>query len=280
MSRTVRYGELLVGVEGAALFRHLLDGDDEFAQRRVDAIRGFAARLDQDPLATAMAVPELSVAEGYAAWAPIYDEMSNALIEAEEPLVDAVVRDLPPGSALDVACGTGRHAVRLAAAGHDTVGVDGSRAMLDIARAKATAARFALGDLTRLPVTDASIDLANCALALTHLADPTPAIAELARVLRPGGRVVLTDAHPTFVAIQGKALFPAGQGLAYVRNHPHGHGTYLRAFRAVGFSVVDCVEQPLVMDASTGMFAEVAEAATALYDTIPAVLLWSLVRER
>ena len=124
MARTVRYGELLLGVEGAALFKRLLDGSDEFMQGRVDAIRRLAAEFDGERLSFGFEVPELDVADGYAAWAPVYDAMENALIRAEEPLVAAVTSDLPIGTALDAACGTGRHAAWLAAAGHATTGID------------------------------------------------------------------------------------------------------------------------------------------------------------
>jgi ubiquinone/menaquinone biosynthesis C-methylase UbiE len=162
------------------------------------------------------------------------------------------------------------------AAGHETVGIDATPAMLDIARTRAPGAQFRLGDLTALPVGDADFDFAICALALAHLRDPAPAIAELARAVRPGGRIVLTDAHPTFVTIQGQATFPTPGGLAFVRNHPVMIGAYLAAFRASGLTVLDCLEGSLVTDFSQGMFAEAADAATALFEGVPVALVWSL----
>src|SRR5580765_1980915 len=108
MGRTVRLGELLIGVEGAALFRRLLDCDQEFADARVGAMRRLLADWDEPLVSMGVEVPELDVTEGYTAWAPRYDEMENALIDAEEPLVESVTRDLPVGRALDAACGTGR----------------------------------------------------------------------------------------------------------------------------------------------------------------------------
>ena len=94
--------------------------------------------------------------------------------------------------------------------------------------------------------------------------------------MRPGGRIVLSDAHPTFVTIQGQATFPTPGGLAFVRNHPITVGTYLAAFRECGLTVVDCLEASLVGDFSQGLFAEAADAATALFDGIPVALVWSL----
>jgi len=277
VNRTIRYGDLLLGVEGASLFRHLLDEDDEFRRRRVDAIRRWAHDFDDERLSTDFDVPEWDVAEGYAAWAPPYDSVANALIDAEEPLVESVLRDVPAGVALDAACGTGRQARRLTASGHATVGIDASPEMLGVARLSETGATFAIGDLMGLPVADGCFDVPICSLALTHLTDPAPAIAELARVVRHGGRIVVTDAHPTFVTIQGQALFPTSRGLASVRNYVHLHGTYLRAFAAAGLEVLACLEAPMVI-ATSGMFAEVADAVTPLWDGVPGVLLWSLCK--
>jgi ubiquinone/menaquinone biosynthesis C-methylase UbiE len=272
----VSLGELYLGTEGAALFRHLLDGEDGFVLDRVSAIRSLVAQLDDPKLSTAMPVPELDVDEGYTAWSAVYDVMTNALIRAEELIVQSATANLPPGRALDAACGTGRHAAWLAAAGHETKGIDATEAMLEIARAKVPTATFRQGDFEALPFDDDSFDFAICALALTHRPDPTTAICELARVVRPGGQVVLTDAHPAFVLIQGQALFPAGRGFAFVRNYAHLHSTYLRAFRAAGLAVDECLESEMDGDFSGGLLEPVADAAAGLWSGIPVALVWSL----
>ena len=150
--------------------------------------------------------------------------------------------------------------------------------MLAVAREKVPAARFELGELTGLPTEDKSFDLAVCALALTHLADPAPAIGELARSVRPGGRVVISDAHPTLVLIQGQGLFPHRGGFAFVRNHVHLHGAYLAAFAAAGLAVESCDEVPMAGDYRAGLFAGAAEAAASIWDDLPAALVWTLER--
>jgi SAM-dependent methyltransferase len=276
MVRPVRIEEVYLGLEGTALLRHLLDGSDEFVARRAAAMRQRLAELDRQP--PAADVPELDVDAGYEAWAPSYDTMTNDLIVAEEPVVAAAVGGLGAGRALDAACGTGRHSASLVSAGHETLGVDRSPAMLAVAREKVPEARFELGELTALPTDDKSFDLAVCALALTHLTDPVPAIAELARSVRPGGRVVISDAHPMFVLIQGQALFPRPGGLAFVRNHVHLHGTYLAAFAAAGLAVRSCDEVPMATDFTRGLFAGAAEATAAIWHELPAALVWTLER--
>ena len=271
-------GELWLGVEGTALLRSVLDGDDTFVASRLDAIRRLVESGEEGPFALRAEVPELDVDEGYAAWAPIYDEISNFLIRAEEPLVEMALDGAALGVALDAACGTGRHAARLVARGHRTIGVDRSEAMLAIARSKAPAVDFRIGELTHLPLDSRSVDVAVCALALTHLADPNPAIAELARVVRPGGRVVISDAHPVFVLIQGQAMFPHRGAFAFVRNHVLLHGTYLRAFRTARLEVLDCAEAPIEADFTKGLMAGAADAAAALWRDMPVALVWTLER--
>jgi ubiquinone/menaquinone biosynthesis C-methylase UbiE len=279
VTRNVSIGEVWLGIEGAALLRSVVDGDDAFVADRIEGIRALIAQLGDGPFKLAGPVPELDIDAGYQAWAPIYDEMSNALIRAEEPLVEAALADVVPGHALDAACGTGRHAARLVAANHVTVGVDRSEAMLAKARAKLSGVGFRRGELTALPVDSASMDVVTCALALTHLADPTPAIMELARAAKPGARVVISDAHPIFVMIQGQALFPHAGGFAFVRNHVHTHGTYLRAFQQSGLEVLDCMEAPMDADFSQGIITSgAAEAAAGLWDNVPVALVWSLAR--
>ncbi|MBA3281215.1 MAG: class I SAM-dependent methyltransferase [Acidimicrobiia bacterium] len=90
------------------------------------------------------------------------------------------------GAALDAACGTGWNAAHPEELGYEVIGVDATEAMLEVARNKVSRATFRLGNLESLPVADASVDVITCSLALTHVAEITPAIAEMARVRGPG----------------------------------------------------------------------------------------------
>lgn len=96
----------------------------------------------------------------------------------------------------DLACGTGVLAAELAPCVARVVAVDQSEAMLAAARerlAGASNVELRLGDLEALPLPAASCDAALLLLALTHVAEPPLALAELRRVLRPGGRAVVVD---------------------------------------------------------------------------------------
>jgi ubiquinone/menaquinone biosynthesis C-methylase UbiE len=279
--RQVQHGDLAVAVAGLALHRTYLSGtDDEVAAIR-SALRRACDALDAD--AAGLPIEELPAAEGYAAWAATYDgNGSDLMYEFEERAVRTLLDELPRGSALDAACGTGRHLSYLEARGHRISGFDGSPEMLAVARGKAPAAELAVGTLDAIPWTDGSFDVVVCALALAHLPDLTPAIAELARVLRPGGRLVISDPHPTRVLLDGQALFFATPAAgAFVRNHVHLHGEYLDAFRAAGLIVRRCVE-PVVAPRSgplRDLLGSIPEQVALLaYGGIPMALVWELAR--
>jgi demethylmenaquinone methyltransferase/2-methoxy-6-polyprenyl-1,4-benzoquinol methylase len=109
--------------------------------------------------------------------------------------------ELGPGdTALDVCCGTGDLALELARAvgpAGSVVGCDFSEQMLDLARAKADTAaapvRFEWADALQLPYEDRSFDAATVGFGVRNLADLDRGLAEMARVLRPGGRMVILE---------------------------------------------------------------------------------------
>jgi ArsR family transcriptional regulator len=112
--------------------------------------------------------------------------------------LSALVALLPPGwTVADLGCGTGALAAALAPAVARVVGVDQSADMLRAARRRTAAlpnVELRRGSLEALPVDDASCDAALLVLSLGWVADPGRALAEAARVVRPGGRLVVVDA--------------------------------------------------------------------------------------
>jgi ubiquinone/menaquinone biosynthesis C-methylase UbiE/DNA-binding transcriptional ArsR family regulator len=99
----------------------------------------------------------------------------------------------------DLGCGTGHLAQALAPFVGRVIAVDASAAMLRAAKARIgdlANVEIRRGDLEELPVTDATLDAALLVLVLPYLAEPALAIAEAARVLKPGGRLLVTDLMP------------------------------------------------------------------------------------
>lgn len=99
----------------------------------------------------------------------------------------------------DLGCGTGPMAAMLAPYVKQVIGVDNSPPMLKAARKRVgdmPNVDLRRGDLSSLPIDDASVDAALLVLALTYVNDPAVAIAESARILRPGGRVIIVDLLP------------------------------------------------------------------------------------
>ncbi|WP_089157135.1 class I SAM-dependent methyltransferase [Micromonospora sp. NBS 11-29] len=100
-----------------------------------------------------------------------------------------------PGRCLDLCCGTGAHAAELRRLGWTPVGVDLSGGQLRHAAARLPVVR---GDATALPFADGAVPAVACVLAHTDMPDYPAAIAEAARVLAPGGRLVHLGVHPCF----------------------------------------------------------------------------------
>jgi demethylmenaquinone methyltransferase/2-methoxy-6-polyprenyl-1,4-benzoquinol methylase len=113
---------------------------------------------------------------------------------------------------VDLACGTGDLCRELAAASLRPIGVDLSFGMLAAAR---TEAPLVQADALRLPLPDASIDGLTCGFALRNLVDLAGSLAEVGRVLRPGGRIALLE-----VAEPESRLLRWGHGVYFGRVVP------------------------------------------------------------
>lgn len=277
MADEFRQGHYILGIEGLALLRAGARRSFYGLDARADEIREIVSHLDKPPYSERRDLPEVGVDAGYAQWADDYDDPGNDTIALEEPVVRDLLEQLPAGPVLDAACGTGRHAVYLSAAGREVIGVDANEAMLARARTKLPGADFRLGELTALPLADGEVVGAVCALALSHLSEIGPAIAELARVLRPGGRLVVSNPHPFATAILGwRAVFVDPDGRrSMIPEYPHLHGDYIAAFNDAGLTVRRCIEPPLS--------SKQARARTKKYKTdafedaltgVPAVVVW------
>ncbi|MGW1715330.1 methyltransferase domain-containing protein [Streptomyces sp. NPDC002156] len=167
----------------------------------------------------------------------------------------------PGEHAIDIGSGTGTQTLALAAAvtpSGDALGIEANPVMREVAERRATAAgspvRFLDGDALALPVPDATVDVVWCERVLQHLSEPDKAVGEIARVLRPGGRVALIDSD------WGTALLHPGDpdtvaaltaGVLAMAANPYSGRRLLSQLTDAGLVVDDQGSQALIQDSGT-----------------------------
>jgi demethylmenaquinone methyltransferase/2-methoxy-6-polyprenyl-1,4-benzoquinol methylase len=142
-------------------------------------------------------LPETQVRAMFDRIARVYDRMNGVMTAGmhhrwRDRAVD--LAEVGPGSrALDVATGTGDLAIALRDRGAEVVGMDFSEGMLELARAKAPDIRFEQGNALDLPYADAEFDAVTVGFGARNFSDLGRGLAEMARVTKPGGRVVVLE---------------------------------------------------------------------------------------
>lgn len=116
----------------------------------------------------------------------------------------------------DLGCGTGHFSQLIASFVRQVIAVDASEAMLSVARTRVSDTEnvdIRRGELESLPLDDADVDLACMVLVLPYVAEPQVAITEAARVLKPGGRLLITDLMPHEMAEYRQTMGHQRQGV-------------------------------------------------------------------
>ena len=207
---------------------------------------------------------DLMKADHYDSFAADYSaENESSLLNAyyERPAMIDLAGDVDGHRVLDAGCGSGPLSAALRAKGAIVTGFDGSPAMLELARQRlGDDATLHVADLSRpLPFADGAFDDIVASLVLHYLRDWATPLAELRRLLKPGGRLILSVNHP----IVYKLLYPDADYFAITRyseeNTFNGQSAVLTywhrpvsamtdAFAAAGFRVSVISEPPFSPD--------------------------------
>ncbi|MDW7745069.1 methyltransferase domain-containing protein [Halomonas sp.] len=180
------------------------------------------------------------VARAFSRAAPRYAECAVAQRIMAEPLLSRL--PARAGRVLDLGCGAGELTASLAGRfgrGCTVIGLDLAPGMLEVARrTHGDAARWLFGDAAALPLAEASQDLVVSNLAIQWCPDLDAVMAELRRVLRPGGRALVNTLGPGTLAEVGRAWSRPGRpaGLLAFRDAAR----HRQAARAAGFRRLDC----------------------------------------
>ncbi|MGH8214234.1 MAG: class I SAM-dependent methyltransferase [Rhodanobacteraceae bacterium] len=199
-------------------------------------------------------IETLEPRDAYALWAASYPPHAhNPVMRAEERAMQALMpADLQGQVVLDAGCGSGRymlHALRRDAT-HVT-GIDLSIEMLERASEELGAYRhggqveLVQANLLKLPLPNASADLAICGLTIGHLDRLRPALAELRRVTRPGGTILCSDVHPIGHALGWARDFKSDGRHFAVKHTPHLYSEWHAACAALRLDIVRVLEPML-----------------------------------
>lgn len=185
----------------------------------------------------------LSPEAGYDLWARSWDRDPSPIVALEKRTIAPWLADLRGKKFIEASCGTGRWLLYAAEGGGQVTGFDLSPAMLAEAAAKpGLPGRVALADTRALPLANGCADTVLCALSLGHIPPAEATVAELARVVTPGGTLIVTDFHPEASRAGWKRTFRKGKEVYEVENHPYSIAAICRVTAHAGFALRELSE--------------------------------------
>jgi len=175
----------------------------------------------------------LSVRNGYKKWSKTYDMENNTLFALEPRTVLKFLEPVKNKKILDVGCGTGRHALKLASRGAKVTGIDFSKTMLKRAQEKARKLNinFKYRNITNLPFSSNSFDKVTCNLVLSHIRNLNKVVKEISRVVKKNGIVVISDLNPFLCGSEGGAFFYRKKIRYRIKTYIYSFEDFFRAFK-------------------------------------------------
>ncbi len=180
----------------------------------------------------------MTAKDGHRIWAPIYDASPNPLLALESRLVLERLNPLRASRFLDIACGTGRWMRVAQQRGSRVLGVDFCPEMLlEASRKPGLGGCLSLAEACLIPIADGAVDFTICSFALGYMSSPKDVIAEMARVSRQGGRVVVTDLHPHALAAGWTRSFRRDGQVYEIDHYHHPIAAWETAAESVGLTL-------------------------------------------
>lgn len=149
--------------------------------------------------------------ESAEAWVQFVDEGDQHREFLLDPVMLGLLADVAGKDVLDVGCGEGRFSRMLASMGARVVGIDPTESLVASARGRGGGPRYEVCRAEKLPFPDCTFDYVVCYLVLIDIKDFRRAIAEIARVLKPGGQIVVSNLT-SFTTASGTGWFRDSAG--------------------------------------------------------------------
>lgn len=210
----------------------------------------------------------------YRLWSQTWENDPSAIVALESRWLSPWIAGLRGKVLVDLSCGVGRWLVHGQAQGATVFGTDLCREMLIEAQKKTTlVGRLALADTRRPPFRDGCADVALCALSLGHMTPIESAVRELARIVRRGGFLIVSDFHPGALRRGWKRTFRSNGELYEVETYPYTTEQLIECAEREGLVLQD-FQEPCFDEPEREIFH--AAGKQDLFDqvcNVPAVLL-------